>query len=183
MGEGVEQLWRTYHGGLHRFIRARVGDPDAVEDLLQEVFIKAHRSLATVHDGGRVQGWLYRITRNVVVDYYRGRRELDRLPEDLAAESPESTVEARRELARCLVPFIDRLPEHYRQAMLLSEIEGRPQRQVAEALGLSLSGAKSRVQRGRVMLKDQLSQCCRLEFDHRGALTDYEPPGGKCTQC
>jgi RNA polymerase sigma-70 factor (ECF subfamily) len=63
----------------------------------------------------------------------------------------------------------------YRQAVQLSEIEGLPQQEVADRLGLSLSGAKSRIQRGRLMLKDELERCCRFEFDRRGNVMDYEP--------
>ena len=67
----------------------------------------------------------------------------------------------------------------------LAEIEGLPQQEVADRLGLSLSGAKSRIQRGRAMLKDALERCCRFEFDRRGNLAECDPlPDRKvCRNC
>jgi RNA polymerase sigma-70 factor, ECF subfamily len=73
--------------------------------------------------------------------------------------------------------MIQLLPENYREAVILSELKGLTQKEVARLQGTSLSGAKSRVQRGRSLLKNMLAECCRLEFDHRGRLCDYEPKG------
>ena len=71
--------------------------------------------------------------------------------------------------------MIERMPDHYRQALMLSDIQGLRQRDLARREGLSLSGAKSRVQRGREMLKGMLLNCCRFEFDKNGNPIDYEP--------
>jgi RNA polymerase sigma-70 factor (ECF subfamily) len=76
--------------------------------------------------------------------------------------------------------MIERLPDHYRQAVMLSEIEGLKQREVAIKQGISLSGAKSRVQRGRKMLKEMLMAGCHFEFDHRGTVIDYQENGQYC---
>ena len=70
--------------------------------------------------------------------------------------------------------MIERLPDHYGKALMLSEIQGLKQRDIARREGLTLSGAKSRVQRGRKMLKGMLLDCCRFEFDKHGNLIDYE---------
>jgi RNA polymerase sigma-70 factor (ECF subfamily) len=78
--------------------------------------------------------------------------------------------------------MIDRLPDPYRQALTLTELEGRTQRELADALGLSLSGAKSRVQRGREQLKELILACCHVEVDRRGGVVDYEPRR-ECSGC
>jgi RNA polymerase sigma-70 factor (ECF subfamily) len=79
-------------------------------------------------------------------------------------------------------PLVGALPSHYRGAIVLSELEDVPQREVAERLGLSISGAKSRVQRARKMLAAMLLDCCRVELDSRGGIMDYEPRG-QCEDC
>jgi len=74
----------------------------------------------------------------------------------------------------CLQPLIAELPEIYRFALVLSEIEGLPQRKVADHLGVSLSGTKSRVQRGKEKLRERLLECCNIETGQSGII-GYEP--------
>jgi RNA polymerase sigma-70 factor (ECF subfamily) len=69
--------------------------------------------------------------------------------------------------------MVDELPDTYRDALLLTEYQGLNQRQMADRLGISFSGAKSRVQRARRMLRDMLLTCCHFELDRRGAIIDY----------
>lgn len=107
---------------------------------------------------------------------------MEELPVGLADREPDESGEAQRELARCLTPFIEELPAHYRQAVMLAELQGLTQREVASKLGLSVSGAKSRVQRARQKLQTMLLECCRLEFDRRGGVADYESKGN-CEAC
>jgi RNA polymerase sigma-70 factor (ECF subfamily) len=76
--------------------------------------------------------------------------------------------------------MVNALPETYRLPLLLSELEGLPQKEVARRLGLSLSAAKSRVQRGRERLKGVFAECCHVETDHRGSLTSYQRKKGEC---
>jgi RNA polymerase sigma-70 factor, ECF subfamily len=97
---------------------------------------------------------------------------------DNAMEEPD----ARHELAQCLRPFIDSLPDHYREAVELSELRGLSQRETADRLGLSLSGAKSRVQRARQRLEELVLACCQVEFDSRGEIMDYRPVVGCAPQ-
>jgi RNA polymerase sigma-70 factor, ECF subfamily len=79
--------------------------------------------------------------------------------------------------------MLDALPENYRLPLLWSELEGLPQKEVAERLGLSLSAAKSRVQRGRDRLKDLFTQCCHSKLDHRGSVMGYRPRSQQCNRC
>jgi RNA polymerase sigma-70 factor (ECF subfamily) len=75
------------------------------------------------------------------------------------------------------------LPPEHREALELAEIEGLSQQAIAERLGLSLSGAKSRVQRGRAALREVVEACCRVDFDRRGQVLDWERREGGCTSC
>ncbi len=179
----MEEIWREHQAALRAFIRRRVADNGAAEDILQEVFLKMHGGLASLRDRTRLRGWLYRTARNAILDYYRARKPTVEIPDWLAGPEQDPGETARQEMAQCLLPMIRQLPEKYREAVILSELEGLPQREVAEMQSLSLSGAKSRIQRGRALLREMLAECCRLYFDRRGRLHDYERRGKNCDRC
>lgn len=154
------------------------------EDVLQDVFLKVHTNLASLQHHDRLESWIYQITRNAIHDYYRRDRRLsapnlDEQP-GLVTDDGDQAMAA---LATCLKPLMQTLPETYRQALELTTYQGLTQREVAEALGLSTPGAKSRVQRARRVLKEKLLECCNLEFDHRGEVTDYRPKRAACANC
>jgi len=187
----VTCLWETFHEPLEKFIAKRVANPHDVEDLLQEVFVKISLRLDTLLDQEKIHAWIYQIARNVIIDYYRSGRSFAELPEDLtelgegvggpSAETGESG-NVNAEMASCLTGMVQQLPEKYREAILLTEFENLTQKALAEQLGLSVSGAKSRVQRARKLLKDMMLDCCRLEFDRCGNIIDFQQyqPNNKC---
>lgn len=174
--------WREYREALHRFVLRRVGDEAAAEDIVQDVLVKAYGQRETLRTSTKLRSWLYQITRNAVVDYYRSHKRFEALPEEFASEAADGDACARQELARCLVPLLDTLPDPYRRALRLADFEGVRQREIALRLGLSLSGAKSRVQRARAMLRDALLECCSVELDHRGRAVGIEN-GKACERC
>jgi RNA polymerase sigma-70 factor, ECF subfamily len=178
-----EKVWQEYHSKLRAFIRSRIIDDTATDDILQNVFLKMHIGLASLKDNTKLQSWLYQIARNAVVDYYRSQRPTIELPDQLQQPEIDNGEKITQELSECLRPMIQLLPETYREAVILSELHGLSQKEVASRQGTSLSGAKSRVQRGRALLKNMLSECCQLEFDHSGRLCDYERKGGTCKTC
>jgi RNA polymerase sigma-70 factor, ECF subfamily len=175
--ESLDQIWRDYHRGLLGFIRRRVGAADLAEDILQDVFVKAHSRLDTVADADRIQSWLYQIARNTIIDYHRTRKSAEPLPDEMEQRA-EHSDEEWRELGKCVLPMIEMLPEGYRDALLLSEIDGLPLKEVAQRLNISLPGAKSRVQRGRERLKNIFLDCCHFKFDCRGKPIDWSPKEG-----
>ncbi len=186
----TEALWGELRKRLFSFLRRRVATPEDAEDLLQEVFTRIHENAATLDEVESVTGWVYRTAGNAVTDYYRRRGAFARATEAFAKMPPvvseDEDPAAEEELAQCLRPLIATLPETYGQALELTELEGRTQGEAADALGLSLSGMKSRVQRGRTKLKEVLLDCCHVEIDRRGSVVGYEPrkPGSyRCGRC
>ena len=169
--------WRSHRTNLRRFVNRRVSDPHDVEDIVQDVLVRAQESLHQLQSADRMDAWLSRIAANRIVDHYRSRRPTEELPEDLAAEEPEDDPVAA--LAPCLPDMIERLPETYRDAMRLSEIQGIAQHIVAQRLDLSVSGAKSRVQRGRVLLRELVEKCCRVLMGGR-SIVGFERIGDRC---
>lgn len=166
--------WQNHKAQLRSYVSKRIDDADAVDDILQDVYIKASSNLHQLKSKGSLKGWLYRIAHNTIMDFYRGRQDFEVLPDDLVAQEQESGKQAREELAQCLRPLIDELPEKYGLPLRLAELEGVSQQDIADQLGLSLSGAKSRVQRGRVKFREQMMACCDIEMDQHG-ISDFSP--------
>jgi RNA polymerase sigma-70 factor (ECF subfamily) len=183
----TDAIWTQLSTDLRRFIRRRVSDDHVADDLLQETFVRVHRNIGTLKDEVRLAAWVYQIARNVIHDHHR---KLPNATVALGDTDPVAEGEDHLSQLRCrgggwLDEMIRSLPESYREAVQLAEIDGLSQQQVADRLGLSLSGAKSRIQRGRSMLRGVLDQCCHFEFDGRGNMIDYDPkPERKvCRDC
>ena len=176
-------VWEAFHEKLRQFILKRVDDPEDAEDILQEVFIKIHNNMDRLKDEERLPAWLYQICRNAVIDYYRARRQDTGISEDLAVEEGPVEADPEAELAAGLRGMMECLPEKYRQALILTELGGMKQAELANHLNLSPSGAKSRVQRGREMLREELLACCHFEFDRRGKVIEYTPRVDCCQNC
>jgi RNA polymerase sigma-70 factor, ECF subfamily len=172
--KNIEQLYNKLGSQLKYFIGKRVNDPMITEDILHDVFIKIHNNIGTVKDESKIESWIYQITRNAIIDYYRINKNHSELEEELIpVEESEEENDSHRNASIGLTEFIQDLPKIYRDAILFTEFEGLTQKQLAERLGISLTGAKSRVQRARIMLKDLLFQCCHFEYDIYGTVIDY----------
>jgi RNA polymerase sigma-70 factor (ECF subfamily) len=179
----TEVIWQELSQALRAFIKRRVSNEGDVEDILQDVFYKIHRNINGLKDENRLRGWVYQISRNAIIDYYRRQNILVEISELLPDELlPEPSV--GQEIAACLRPLVNHLPDKYKQAIMLTEFNGLTQKEMGERLGLSLSGAKSRVQRGRQELKAMLLACCDFEFDQMGHILAYQPRQNDCgTAC
>lgn len=181
----TEAVWGQLGADLRRFIRRQVADDHTADDLLQETFLRVHRSLAGLTDGDRLAAWVYRIARNVVHDHHRRGKGAEAPLADDPPSAEDGTDDPLCRAGGWLGELIRQLPEGYAEAVRLAEIDGLTQQEVADRLGLSLSGAKSRIQRGRAMLKEVLDGCCRFHVDRRGNLTGCDPRPGRtvCLDC
>ena len=177
----TDRLYRAFHEAVRGFVRHRVPTADAA-DVAQEVFLRLHRAAPTLREPNRARAFVLGIARRAVADYHRRRRpasaSLDSAPE-LAAE-PDDVHE---EVLRWLVPMIDLLPPPGAEALRLADVEGRSMAEIAAHTGLSISGAKSRVQRARRALGDLLAACCAVEFGPEGRAVDYERSDAACRSC
>jgi RNA polymerase sigma-70 factor (ECF subfamily) len=170
----TEEIWEKLHRKLRGFFLKRVSDEGIAEELLQMTFLKIHENLGNVNSVERISAWTFQVARNVLIDHYRSQaRAAEESAQEIEADSPEEG-NLNEEVAGWLPSMIKKLPEKYREALILYEIEGVPQQAIADQLGISLSGAKSRVQRGRSKLKDILLDCCSFQKDRFGNFIDYE---------
>lgn len=181
MDRSVEAVWETLHTRLTRFVRKRVPDEQTADDVLQDVYLKIHTQIHQLRSADRLQAWVYQITRNAIHDYYRSQKPTDELDElTLLSDAPDAADNLEQRLGESIRCMIESLPHDYREAVLLTEYEGLTQQALAERLSLSLSGAKSRVQRGRKLLRALMLECCHFQFDRLGAVIDYHP---RCDCC
>jgi RNA polymerase sigma-70 factor, ECF subfamily len=183
--------WRDLDAKLRPFIARRVRAEVDVDDVVQDVFLRMQRGLAALRDEERFGPWVYQVARNAIADHQRAavRHPLAngaRPEEEVALPEDEDDGAVERELAAYVAPFVAMLPSPYREALTLTELEGLTQKDAAAMLGISVSGMKSRVQRGRVQLRRALEDCCHIALDARGRVLSCEPrpdgrlPGGCC---
>lgn len=179
--------WRELEDRLRPFVARRVGESD-VDDVVQEIFVRMLRGLPGLRDDQRFGPWVYQIARSAIADQHRDRARHpvsgEQPPEQVAPDADESDGVVERALAGVVAGFVARLPSPYREALTLTELEGMTQREAAAQLGISVSGMKSRVQRGRRLLRGALEDCCAIALDARGRVIDCIPrPDGAVAPC
>lgn len=174
----TEAVYAALHGGVRGWF-ARRAPADAVDDLVQEAFLRIHRGLPALRDADRLEPWVWRTCRNVWLDRLRASRPEEALDDDPIDPAGPVEPDATGVVAAWLPAFVDGLPEPYREAVRLAELEGVPQSEVAARLGLSASGARTRVQRGRRLVREALDDCCRVVLEG-GDVVDVTANAGPC---
>ena len=176
----LDRIYAEHHARILRYLTRMVGAQDA-EDLAQEVFIRAAKAYDGFRHEAKIETWLYRIATHVAVDRLRGtalRRET-MLGEELGEVAEDgreagSTLEEktlRRAANECIRNVIYGLPENYRTPLILSELEGFTNREIAEILEVSLDTVKIRLHRAKDRLKKALLDACQFSRDERNELT------------
>jgi RNA polymerase sigma-70 factor (ECF subfamily) len=168
--------WSAFYTPLRQYVARRVHSPCDVDDLVQIILERALcRAPATQIDD--VAGWLFGIARNAIADHYRARaRQLERTADALASAAvPEETDEDRAMVIACMEPLLSALPAAEAQLLRRADMEGWCMQRIADELGISLTAAKSRVQRARKQLVAVTRQCCAVSMDARGRVTDLTP--------
>lgn len=167
------ELWEQYNDHIRNFVQDKTRfHPDA-EDIVQNVFVKAYRSIGDVRDDRKIRAWLFQIARNSIIDHFRKVKRTEELQDQYSIEDRYEEQDPAKEAVIGLKNVILQMPDKYREALELSELKGLSQKELSEKLGISYSGAKSRVQRGRELLKEMMTSCCAIEADRYGNIMDY----------
>jgi RNA polymerase sigma-70 factor (ECF subfamily) len=176
-----QEVWNQFTKSLRAFVSRRVPASD-VNDVVQEIFLRAARGISGLRDDERTGAWLLTIARRVIADFYSKRprspvaksdepsgEHLDEQATQPANLEPyEGEHDVHEEVLSWLRPFAENIDEPYRTALIRADFEEIPQKQLAKELGLSDSGLKSRVQRARAMVGEALRRCCEVEFGEKG---------------
>jgi len=171
-------LWDNYSQEIRAYIQARIQGP-AVDDILQQVFLKAHEKGSTLKDSKAAKAWLYRITQHTLIDRYRKEYwwkswEMsdffwDQLEEDTAENNKQTLV---KNIGSCLLPMIKDLDEQSKQVLERYLNPDVSQKMIAEELWISVSNVKVIIYRAKWKLKDMYEQCCYQYRDEQGNLID-----------
>jgi RNA polymerase sigma-70 factor, ECF subfamily len=172
--------WHEIETRLRPYVGKRVASASDVDDILQEIFLRMQRGIAGLRDSERFGGWIYRIAEHVIIDRARARARQPLLgiaepPEPASPEGSDDGDDLQAALGECVALFVARLPATYREAITLTELQGLTQKDAAELLGVSLSGMKSRVQRGREKVREMFHEVCQVSLDCRGRVVGCEP--------
>ncbi len=174
----ARDAWGELALRLRPYIARRLASPADVDDVLQNVFLRIQRGLENLRDDERFGAWVYRVAKSAIVDHQRARarrRELGVQLDAPASADEDEVDQLERDLVECVALFVGRLPSPYRQAVTLTELEGLSQKDAAAMLGISVSGLKSRVQRGRHKIREMFEQCCEVAVDGRGRVIECTP--------
>lgn len=169
----VMTAWHQHEAELRAWLQRRLRNPHDAEDMVQELFLKAMRQERKFCEIANARAWLFEVARNALADRLRLNKEQVELPDDLAAETNEPVpVET---LAECLPRALAELSAEDREALTLCDLEGLTQEEYARRKGLTLPGAKSRVQRARKRLREHLTSACQVRFDDAGKVCCFVP--------
>lgn len=167
--------WSQHQHELRNWSRHKLRNQADVDDFLQDLFLKVLRQGDRFCSVQNARAWLFEVARNALADRLRVARDMVELPEDLVAPVEETdTVDA---LTACLPRVLSELSAEDREAITLCDLQGMPQAEFAKLKGLGLSAAKSRVQRARQRLREQMTQACRVQIDRTGHVADFVPRG------
>lgn len=176
-----QETYDTFQPKILRYLARLVGEHEA-KDLTQSVFVKVHQGLMNFRGESSLSTWIYRIATNVARDNIHtpgpssnGENRLPVTPNEGEAETDtiadsSPTVEQqliRGEMAVCIRDIVNRLPDSYRTVIVLSELEGFNNRDIAEILNVSLDAVKIRLHRARARLKQELENHCCFYLDDR----------------
>jgi RNA polymerase sigma-70 factor (ECF subfamily) len=170
--------WRDIEARLRPYVARRVASAAEVDDIVQEILVRIHKGLAALRDDESFGGWVYRIAARTIADATKShvRDPIARGADvvDAADGASDEAADLQLELGECVALFVARLPSPYREAITLTELQGLTRKEAAEMVGTSLSGMKSRVQRGRAKIHEMFEQCCEISVDCRGRVVDCE---------
>jgi RNA polymerase sigma-70 factor (ECF subfamily) len=166
----AQQIWNELNYDLEKYICSKVNHEDHCNDILHDVYLKLVANVEKVATVDNVKGYLVRIASNTIADHYRTLRNdsLDEPDGSVSNISADCCYPSATLSESFLNEVIGQLPPKYREAFVKIEIEGLTQQSYAASAGISLSGAKSRIQRAREQLKELILQCCEYQFDRYG---------------
>lgn len=158
-------VWNQTQDKLKSFIVRYTKDKSIADDIIQDVFLKVHARRDQLKESEKLVGWIFQITRNTITDYFRSKGKAITVT-DLDWEEQNNSLNDC--VVTCLQDMMTTLPEKYRYALELTELKNFSQLELAKELNISYSGAKSRVQRARHMLKEKMDAAYQIKFDSYG---------------
>ena len=167
----IFEIWEDYKSSLFGYIKKRVTDNDDAKDILQDVLIKSYQYCSKGKTVVNLKSWLFKITQNTIIDYFKKNKNSS-FDIDFADETNQSSLIG--EASEYIKALLKLLPKEYAIPLYMYDLENISQKEIAEKLNLTLPNTKSRIQRGRIKLKERFLECCVVEFDENGEMISFD---------
>ncbi len=174
MNREINIIWVDLNEELYKFILGKVKDEQTSKDIHQEVFLKVQTKIHQLKHISKLTSWIYQITRNSIIDYFR--KVKDKSISITGIDIPEKDTNnfEYSNLTNCINQKIENLSSQHKEAIILTSFKNYSQKELAEYLKISYSGTKSRVQKAKEILKENILNCPNVESDNTGKLLDFE---------
>lgn len=177
-------LWNSFNEKLLHYIESKVKNKHDAEDILQSVFIKVFNSMEQLENKDAIKSWLYRITKNTIIDFYKKKKDVSVAPETLylIEDEQEDVDNMNSDISKCISKMLFELPDKYQAVYDMYEKKDLKHQEIAETLDISVSASKVRLKRSKEMLKKKLLECCDFEVDKFGNVINYQSKS-TCNDC
>lgn len=172
MENNLSAIYTKFKAPIYRYIRYKITDKHLAEDLTQEVFIKAGKSIDSLKEGEKIQSWLYSIATNTIFDHFR-KKNLPFIAEyDLAVDNTDEQS-VLNELTCCLNEYIGQLKPIEKEILQAIYIKEYTIKEYSEYSNINLSTVKSHARRAKQSLKKLFDNCCNFEINTHGEIVDF----------
>ena len=170
----INILWKDLNDELYTFINGKVKDENIAKDILQEVFLKIKTNIHQLKHLSKLTSWVYQITRNSIFDFFREHKLKNVSLDNIQMFESENDEFEYSKLTNCINEKIKNLSSQHKEAIILTSFKNYSQKELSKHLKISYSGTKSRVQKARAILKENILDCPNVESDTAGKLIDFE---------
>ena len=174
MKDEIENIWIDLNEELYKFILGKIKNEQISEDIHQEVFLKIQTNIHQLKHTSKLTSWVYQITRNTIIDYFRKVSPQKTSTENLDIPETENQNFDYSKLSDCINQKIEMLSAQHKEAIILTSFQNYSQKELANHLKISYSGTKSRIQKAREILKENILDCPNVESDKTGKLLNFE---------
>lgn len=185
MEDKTKHICNEYSSELYKYINSKVKNKCDTEDILQDIFIKIYKNIDKIYEQSKLKSWIYKITKNTIIDYYRKKKDVAVDIKDLekSLEEDNNLDNMNEEISKCLEKMIFELPKKYQEVIELYDVKGMKHKEISEKLHVTISGSKMRAQRAKAKLKEIMLECCDFQVDTYGNIIDYKQKKAECRSC
>lgn len=170
----IKTIWIDLNEELYKFILGKIKDEQTSKDIHQEVFLKIQAKIDQLKHTSKLTSWVYQITRNCIIDHYRQTKHNYVSINEIDIPEIDTHNFEYSNLTTCINQKIENLSSIHKEAIILTSFKNYSQKDLAEHLKISYSGTKSRVQKAKKILKENILDCPNVASDKSGKLLDFE---------
>ena len=170
----INTIWIDLNEELYKFILGKIKDEQTSKDIHQEVFLKVQTKIHQLKHTSKLTSWVYQITRNVIIEHFRKVKDKNISINDFDIAETDTDNFDYSNLTNCINQKIENLSSQHKEAIILTSFKNYSQKELAEHLKISYSGTKSRVQKAKEILKENILDCPNVESDRTGKLLGYK---------